>query len=732
MNMKYIFLLLHLFFLQHAMAQNVPTSGNMFSTILERVHREQMENVTDVQVLDSLVKADIASLHMESGKWQAFDYSDHKRISVSWLPVLEKMRRMTVAYTHPNSSYYQSEQLWQAVNNSLGYFTNHKPLPYCDNWYQQGVTRPQSLTLSLINMKFGKRSLDTAVEKSTTRAICIDTAVTSNGRNNPTHKYNFGANKALIAKGWIWIGALLENQTMLETGVREVYGPIAYTTGEGIQYDLSYDMHYGYLYNGAYGVDFMTSVVQTAWYTKDTPYALQGEKLDLFREFILESIFGIIRGQWIDWNVLGRGISRTGATKQDHSDLLMKLMDIDSLNREQYWLIYQRMCNEKPVDAGIKPQHRHYWHTDYTVHTRPSYTLSIHAVSSRNFSQEIGNQENLKGYWGAQGTMNLQVRGDEYYNVFPWWDWARLPGTTLPDTVPIAMDKAPGSGDRRGTHAFAGGVSDSLYGATAYVIEGDMHTSAKKSWFMFDNEIVCLGAGIYSTLNYPINTTLNQTRLSNEGVYWKAWNRRTTTRLVGKSQMGDDIQWVWHDSVGYVFPYRQPVDLLAGRRWQSWSAIRGNGDDDNDQRSEKAVFQLSMPHSKQPHAAKYAYILLPATSPQDMPCFLKKKPVSIMFNTEDLQAVYHHKLQIWQMVFYTGGISYQDKDIEVWTDVPSLVLLKKEGRNAYNIHVSDPTQQQAKIKLSIKRRGKPKVQTLDIDMPKQHYAGQSRQASIIL
>jgi len=44
-----------------------------------------------------------------------------------------------------------------------------------------------------------------------------------------------------------------------------------------------------------------------------------------------------------------------------------------------------------------------------------------------------------------------------------------------------------------GATAFAGGVSDSLYGASAFELNFDSVT-AKKAWFFFDKEVVCLGA----------------------------------------------------------------------------------------------------------------------------------------------------------------------------------------------------------------------------------------------
>src|SRR5690606_3789510 len=285
--MKFYLALVALLGILSVPSYSYSSSPEIFDTILRRIHLEQLNQVADVAALDKEVSQHLFELDTENGRWKGVDYFDHKRINPSWQPILEKMRRLTVAYSHPQSRYYGDPTLWKAINQSLSYFSNHDPIPYCDNWFQQGITRPQKLTLSMINMEFGSHPLDKDVRKSTLGVICRDTAVTSNGRNNPMHKYNFGANKTEIAMGWIYIGALTKNRAMLEIGVREVFAPISYTTGEGIQHDLSYDMHYGYLYNGAYGIVFVNSVVKSANYLYETPYALHGAQLDLFRKFIL-------------------------------------------------------------------------------------------------------------------------------------------------------------------------------------------------------------------------------------------------------------------------------------------------------------------------------------------------------------------------------------------------------------------------------------------------------------
>lgn len=582
-------------------------------------------------------------------------------------------------------------------------------------------------------MQFGEKALNKEVVKVVLAAACIDTAVTSNGRNNPMHKYNFGANKSEIALGWVYLGALLKDKNVLQTTVREAFAPIQFTTGEGIQHDYSYDMHYGYLYNGTYGLVFVNSVLRTANFVRDTEFDLPKDKLALFRTFLKEGIFGVMRGKTMDWNVMGRGLSRKGVLHKDLDNELKLLTQIDTSAAPYYSHIRQRMQAKEPLNLNEAPAHRHFWHTDFTVHTRPDYYFSIHAVSKRNHAQEIGNRENLRGYWGAQGTTNLTLSGQEFKDIFPLWNWAKLPGTTLPDTVPIPADKAPGSGDSWGTSPFAGGLSDSLYGVTAYVVDHDLGTSYKKAWFMFDKEIVCLGAGIHSSLpGIPLSTTLNQAIVAKSGIRFKEKGRPFQTAgpkpFVYQSRAASVFLI---DDTGYMLMGAQPVKLTVEDRAGSWQKIRGNGEAEGTERAErKTVFQLEIPHGIQPDNAPYAYMLLPGlTEATYNQLYQEKNPMQLIANSEDMQAVYHRRLKIGQDVFYKADQSCKMADVEITADKPCILMLKAGTTRQYQLFVADPAQQLETIRVTLKKGGQQR--SLLLELPRSPYAGQTVQREVI-
>lgn len=124
-----------------------------------------------------------------------------------------------------------------------------------------------------------------------------------------------------------------------------------------------------------------------------------------------------------------------------------------------------------------------------------------------------------------------------------------------------------------GTSTYAGGVSDSIYGATAYAYmdtNPEVNTRAKKSWYFFDNEVVCLGAGIQSTSTYPVHTTVNQCFLK-DGILVDKGGKEET--LANGSYTLQAPQWILHDKIGYFFPQKEEVFLTAQTQSGRWYDI---------------------------------------------------------------------------------------------------------------------------------------------------------------
>ena len=102
--------------------------------------------------------------------------------------------------------------------------------------------------------------------------------------------------------------------------------------------------------------------------------------------------------------------------------------------------------------------------------------------SRRNHStEEPYNREGLLMHHLADGSNFLIRDGQEYFDIFPLWDWQKIPGTTA-----VQHDRLPPPEkvQQRGLTAFVGGASDGRYGAVGFDFVSPLDAlAARKAWF---------------------------------------------------------------------------------------------------------------------------------------------------------------------------------------------------------------------------------------------------------
>ena len=96
----------------------------------------------------------------------------------------------------------------------------------------------------------------------------------------------------------------------------------------------------------------------------------------------------------------------------------------------------------------------------------------------------------------------------------------KISGTTIvqkPELYP------PTEIQKEGLTGFVGAVTDGLYGAVVFDFKSPHDfVEARKSWFFFDDEYVCLGTGIKSNRDLPVVTTINQVLMRTDVTVKKA------------------------------------------------------------------------------------------------------------------------------------------------------------------------------------------------------------------
>ncbi len=694
--MRKLMLLLALFAFFHSHLQAQATE---YTLIMDRVRADQQASVSgNISSLDNGVTTNLASLQND-GSWADISYA-YSATSYTADTHLARVKNFALAYSLPTSSYYSNDTLFQAIIQSLAYWNQADPQSW--NWYHNQISNPQRLGEIMIVLYPGPQLLPDTLKNK---------LLTQMNRGNPAAQT--GANKLDVATHFIYRACLTANASLMQTGVTEAFNPISYTTAEGIQHDLSYQQHGAQLYIFGYGSVLVSGEINIATYLQGTSYALSGTKLTLLADFVRKGFLAPIRGRNIDFSVNGRSISRTNNLSQGGIwGLISKMKALDSANSAAYDQAIARLRAQQPPSYMITPGHTQFWRSDYTVHHRSNYFFGLRNVSTRTAKSENGNGENLKGYYLSDGATNTMVSGLEYDNIFPIWDWSRIPGTTVPYITTFPLRTAWGV--NMGTAAFVGGASDSLYGVSTYAMN-DYSTTAKKSWFFFDDEVVCLGAGITSTASQAINTTVEQ-NLKNGAVTVSA-NGTTDTVATG-SYTYNNLKWIWHNNIGYYFPSGGNLALSTQTQTGNWKSINTGGSTTN---ITKNVFKLWVDHGTQPSNASYAYYVLPGKALADVQQY-DTSAIRILANTSAVQAVKHKGLNIRQMVFFQAG-TYTYDSVTITVDHPCAMILKNIGSSNVQVSIADPAQAFSQINVYLTLPGIDSVRLLSCSMPTGPYAG---------
>ncbi|MCC6123871.1 MAG: polysaccharide lyase 8 family protein [Pirellulales bacterium] len=627
----------------------------------------QMSILGDVDAV--AVRSVIESLQAD-GSWADIDYEDPALSG--WQPIghVARILDMARAYRRSDSPLRGDEKLRKAMYAAYDFWNRKNPI--CRNWFsnQIGVPRMMLQILFLLEPELLPERMNAGL-KILNRASIRAT----------------GQNLVWLAQITAARACLIGDAELCAKAYRAIADVICITDKEGIQPDLSFHQHGEQLYNGGYGLAFSNDCARIAGLLEGTRFAFPHEKIELLSRYVLDGQQWMFRGLQMDYSVHGRGISRADLTSNGMVACCEEMAKRDTPDRAKFLAFLRTLTGEDPPGAALVGN-KHFWRSDLMVHRRPAYNASVRMPSARLKRTEVVNRENLKGDHLSDGLTYTYLRGDEYTNIFPLWDWRKLPGTTcLQGDRPFA----PGG---RGVRTFVGGVSDGSYGCAACNFENDGLT-ARKAWFFFDREYVCLGADINCADEHEVATCVNQCLLQGEVVVRDAGGKKT---IPISRQAFDGARWVHHDGVGYVFPGNQSIHLVAETRKGTWREI--NGFQKTDEISGD-VFCLWIDHGVKPAAKSYEYVVVPGIAAAEMDRRLKRPQIEVLGNSPEMQAVRHPALGITQIAFYQPG-KLATSATRIACDSKCLVIVREQG-DKVRLAVANPKNQPLDVALELNR-----------------------------
>ncbi|AEM84822.1 polysaccharide lyase family 8 super-sandwich domain-containing protein [Streptomyces violaceusniger] len=396
-------------------------------------------------------------------------------------------------------------------------------------------------------------------------------------------------------------------------------------------------------------------------------------------------------------------------------------------------------------DLGPAERHVAFNAMDKTVHRRPGYAFALSRSSSRISRYEYMSGENLMPWFQGDGAHHLYLSGQDQTQAFGI-DYLttvpphRLAGVTAPvetrRTIPELYGTLwydnPERGFTssseaqntyvyfpRGTHPFSGGAALGAYGVAGLVQSDDVAYAAKqagdlpddfvvyrnadatKSWFLFDDEIVVLAAGVGDAAGRAVTTTLD-TRIAAPS---------DTLALTGRLRGGAPwsgtgtapLAWLRYAnatraaSVGYVFLDGPPPTVTLDTVTRSRRAVRLANPD---LPVTKQLFAVTVERPAGAPHTSMAYALVPGATERQLGTYARR-PLTVLANTTRLQAVAHRGLRIIALNAFTPGTHRAGR---LSVRGPGSVLLREARDGALTIAVSDPTTERDTVSVVIRGR----------------------------
>ena len=664
------------------------TMGNTQSKDLQLIKKRIVSELLSVKTTDTQVQ-NILSKLKEDGSFENIDYSDlSTTASFPQGGHTNNLAYLARAYQSLTSKFYKSESLKNSIISGLNFWVKNDYVG--DNWHDNQITTPTNLMNVMLAIG---DELPKELVKSTQPMIGRANLSASGARPSGDRIVIAG----ILAKNLLFLG----NDVQFDSIINIIQGEMKFSTGErGIQQDFSFHHREDRVNNtDSYGYGkFANAYGEWSNYVVDTKYQFSKEKLQLLVDYYLDGIYKqMVYGTYEDVSVRNRDISNKKIDFQPRGTLeIEKLLKVTNYRKaELEEIIKLRKGEVKPSLSFAK----FFWQSEHFVFQRPNFYTTVRMFSTRNQNMEQPyNGPGKTTHHRADGTNYLMLKGNEYQNIWAVYDWQKISGTTI---LQKATLPGPKEIQKKGLTSFVGAVTDELYGAVAFDFKSPHDfIEAKKSWFFFDEEYVCLGAGISPAKSLPIVTTINQVLLKTEVSVLQDGQRKV---LPKGNREADNIKWVYQDKIGYLFPKPTTIHIANQTEIGRWSDITDQKNISK-QVVSADVFKLYFNHNEESLESKttYQYIVVPDITEQKlMETSMNNRFIEILSNTPELQGVKQTKLGLVQLVFYTAGEVDIAKGQKVVMENQGMAMLKMKGNQVKELSVSDPSRTLSQIRITL-------------------------------
>ncbi|MFT3946971.1 MAG: chondroitinase family polysaccharide lyase [Agriterribacter sp.] len=353
-----------------------------------------------------------------------------------------------------------------------------------------------------------------------------------------------------------------------------------------------------------------------------------------------------------------------------------------------------------------------FWQMNYSplsLYRRDNWVATIKGINNDFWATETYASENRYGRYQGYGA--LEILYPSIYGqvlapsgmIITGWDWNKVPGTTsiiypydslnLSATVSTLLE--------RNMLNFAGGVK---FGAPSQSSSSDIilqdlhgdygmyglnfqqsnltitHSSTftfRKSWFCFGKKIVCIGSNINNNRSWRNTiTTLFQTTLASQSTPVTVDGSDETAFPFSQSFSNSGAHWI-------VDPYNTGYYIMQGSTIQVEKKLQTSPDESGSGATTTANYTNAyIDHGNAPANGKYAYVVIPNTTKNDMSTFAgvmsnaSTSEFDILQQDEHAHIIRENADNVFGFSLFTSNTNLTSNEVLKANDVPCLVMLQ--------------------------------------------------------
>lgn len=407
-----------------------------------------------------------------------------------------------------------------------------------------------------------------------------------------------------------------------------------------------------------------------------------------------------------------------------------------------------KIINMTDYPEGTYSGTRWFFNNDDLIKKNEDYHIIVNMASLRcdGLESAIDFADNYN-FFTNDGLTLFQRQGDEYRKIIGAWDITAYPGVTARE----GMDKITPVTNWRGynsKHNFAGAATHGSTNAVAgFIFEKGNGTNkddnnydnafyqknprifdvlAYKSYFMMDDYLIALGAGITNLkpkLEGAIRTTIDQTAKEDDAYTIEKGKKKKITEGVHSFINKGKAVWVTQNN-GFAYTvlpeFSKNAYYTVETKNNEWIKRNKENRTKKDLPENVDIFRLWLDHGQTPKDDTYGYVVYCGTNPVK-----EKLPFKVLRNDKKIQAIQSSDKKIIEAVFYDSAETLSAKGLELSVSSPSIVLIEDMG-DEYIVSVNDPQMLPNLAQINIRFNNKKVI----INMPQGSFCGKPMSVKI--